>query len=304
MSKNFEEEYRQMIDSDLPDLWARIEAQLPKAAATAVLERTEANGQTASASETNGHKAAAAAGHRKRFHGRWMPMAIAGAAAVLCILAALPVLFLPRNSEDKCQTDSAEQEEGYSGCVADMAADADNGVDPADVYPAGEAMEEPDAASFDAGCQDGGTNSIAPQEPSAFEDGMWQDADSAPEGSVSQEVETESAVVEENGFSQLEVQILDCISEEDGEVFYEAAVLQNGDSDSQKRIRVYFRAARDGEEQDGGAGVSFLQGEKYVLSIYQSGETLESYGIEAGKEELYGTEMYIVYEVISKYFQY
>lgn len=304
MSKNFEEEYRQMIDSELPDLWARIEAQLPKAAATAVLERTEANGQTASVSETGGHETAVAAGHRKRFHSRWMPMAIAGAAAVLCLLAALPVLFLPRNSEDKYQTDNAEPEDGFSGCAADMAADADYGVDPAEVYPADEAMEEPDAASFDAGCQAEETNSIAPQDSSALEDGMWQDADSVPEGSVSQEVETESAVVEEDGFSQIEVQILDCISEEDGEVFYEAAVLQNGNSDSQKGIRVYFRAARDGEEQDGRAGVSFLQGEKYVLSIYQSGETLESYGIEAGKEDLYGMEMYIVYEVISKYFQY
>lgn len=304
MSKNFEEEYRQMIDSELPDLWGRIEAQLPKAAATEVLEGMEENGQIAFASETGGHKAAVAAGHRKRFHSRWMPMAIAGAAAVLCILASLPVLFLPRNSESKSQTDSAEQEDGYSGCAADMAADADNGLDPADVYPADEAMEEPDAASFDAGCQDGGASSIAPQEPSALEDDMQQNAGSAPESSVSQEVETESVMLEEDGFSQIEVQILDCLSKEDGEVFYEAAVLQNGGSDSQKGIRVYFRAARDGENQDGGADVSFLQGGKYVLSIYQSGETLEDYGIEAGKEELYGMEMYIVYEVISKYFQY
>lgn len=29
MNKNFEEEYRKMIDSDIPDLWDRIEAQLP-----------------------------------------------------------------------------------------------------------------------------------------------------------------------------------------------------------------------------------------------------------------------------------
>lgn len=29
MNKNFEEEYRKMMDSDIPDLWDRIEAQLP-----------------------------------------------------------------------------------------------------------------------------------------------------------------------------------------------------------------------------------------------------------------------------------
>lgn len=307
MSRNFEEEYRQMIDSELPDLWARIEAQLPKGTASVPADMVkDANGQTAYAPETDGHKAAA--GRTKRFHFRWMPMAAAGAAAVLCVLVALPVLFLSKSGESDSLTNSAEPEDGFSGGAMEVQMAADNScepdsMEPADWYYADENKEAAEDASFDAEDQAADTGSAAPREP-ALGDNMQQDAVSAPEennGLLG--AQAESSIEQEDGFYQVEVRILECITKEDGEVYYEAAVCQE-DHNSDKDIMIYFRAAGDGEEQNGSTDVSFSQGEKYVLSLYRSGETLESYGIEAEKEEVFGMEMYIVYEVIGKYFHF
>lgn len=325
MSKKFEEEYRQMIDSELPDLWDRIEAQLPKTDTAAVIEETAGKERTSiaaameedagkeqmsPAAEAERYEDSVNPGRRKRFQRRWMPVAIAGAAAVLCIVAALPVLLQSRDSKSESLTNAATQENGFSGGYADMTADA-GGTDgcSADVECESAGME-PLPAEYPFGDVNADT-----AEETMTEDAMEQNADYAPmdsalqdaeeesTDSVSQGVEEKPAMAEELAATQVEVEILDCISSEDGEVFYEAAVLREGENVPKKDVRVYFRAAGDGEEQIGRADVSFLPGEKYVLSIYQSGETLESYGIETGKEDLYGTEMYIVYEVVAKYFK-
>lgn len=325
MSKKFEEEYRQMIDSELPDLWDRIEAQLPKMDTAPAIEETAGKERTVVApamKETAGkeqmtpaavveeYRDSVKSARRKRFYRRWMPMAIAGAAAVLCILAIRPAFSALTGGGSENKTDSILMENGFSGDGGDVAADA-GGTDgcSADVECESAGME-PLPAEYPFGDVNADT-----AEETMTEDAMEQNADYAPmdsalqdaeeesTDSVSQGVEEKPAMAEELAATQVEVEILDCISSEDGEVFYEAAVLREGENVPKKDVRVYFRAAGDGEEQIGRADVSFLPGEKYVLSIYQSGETLESYGIETGKEDLYGTEMYIVYEVVAKYFK-
>lgn len=271
MSKNFEEEYRQMIDSELPDLWDRIEAQLPKAATAMPVVSEETEG-------------------RKLFYKRWMPAVIAGAAALLFVIAAFPVLFLPRDKVNENGIMLEATDTADAGGAMDMAIAPDMCCEAADYdeIPQGETAAatqgvDEDNKSVDF---DGTTETAAPS--------VTEDA--AQNRSNYDEMNSEEAP----DLYQLEVLILDRILKEEGATFYEAAVLQNGDDGSQKGIRVYFRCAGEDEARSDSADASFRRGEKYILSLYGSGETLESYGIEAGKEELYGEEMYIVYEIILK----
>lgn len=276
MSKNFEEEYRQMIDSELPDLWDRIEAQLPKSEA-AVSEETEI---------------VVTVGSSRNFRNRWMPAVVAIAAALLFVIAALPVLFLPRGNDKFNESLMMNEAAGCAddGGAMDMAAAPDMYCEAADYdeIPQGETAAATQGYDEDtkSGDFDGTTETAA---PSVMED-------AAQNSSNYDEMNSEEAP----DLYQVEVQILDRIQKEEGETFYEAAVLQKGENDSQKGVRIYFRCAGEGEAQRDCADASFRRGEKYILSLYGSGETLESYGIEAGKEELYGEEMYIVYEIILK----
>ncbi|MDE6712941.1 MAG: anti-sigma factor [Lachnospiraceae bacterium] len=305
MSKNFEEEYRQMIDSELPDLWDRIEAQLPKAAAAmpAVSEQTEA-----SISGTVKMEEAVPVRRKRHFHNRWMPAVIVGAAALIFVIAAFPVLFLPRSKSDE-----SERMNEAEGC-ADNGGAMDMGDDP-NMYMYCEAadydeipQEETAAAiqEFDedskSGNFDGTTETAA---PSAMEDAAQNSInyDDEPVSGSQSNDETEPEAEEMNSeeapdLYQIEVQILDRMITEEGETFYEAVVLQNGGNGYQKGIRMYFRFAREDEARSDSADVSLQQGEKYILSLYASGEMLESYGIESKDGELYGEEMYIVYEII------
>lgn len=281
MSKNFEEEYRQMIDSELPDLWDRIEAQLPKTAAAmpVVSEETE---------------------RRKIFYKRWMPALIVGAAALVFVIAAFPVLFLPRSKGDESPMMNEAAGCADNGGAMDMAAAPDMYCEAADYD---EIPQEETAVAiqgFDEDSKSGDFDDITETAaPSAMEDAAQNNIndDELVSGSQSNAgVEPEEAP----DLFQVEVQILDRMITEEGETFYEAAVLQNGGNGYQKGIRMYFRCAGEGEAQRDGVDVSFRQGEKYILSLYASDETLESYEIEVEKEELYGMEMYIVYEVILK----
>ncbi len=301
MSKNFEEEYRQMIDSQLPDLWDRIEAQLPKSAAVmpVVSEETEA-----SVSGTVNKEEAVTARRRRHFHTRWMPAVIAVAAALLFVIAALPVLFLPRG---KKASDGSQMMNEAAGCADDggtmgTADDPDMYCDAEDGYYDGIPLGETATAApqFD----ENGESEKAGCTEQAAENLMTQDgsADYAPTNDVSSVAESEPEADEINSeeipdLYQVEVQILERILTEEGEIFY-AVVLQNGVNDFEKGMRIYFRCAGEGEAQGDCADASFRRGEKYILSLYGSGETLESYGIDAGKEELYGEEMYIVFEII------
>lgn len=305
MSKNFEEEYRQMIDSELPDLWDRIEAQLPKAATAmpVVSEETEA-----SVLGTVKKEEAVTARRRRHFHNRWMPAVIAGAAALIFVIAAFPVLFLSRGKVDESPMMNEAAGCADEGGAMDMAAAPDMYCEAADYdeIPLGETVaatqgvdEDSKSADFD------GTTETAA--PSAMEDAAQNsinDDDESVSDSQSNagaEPEAEEMNSEEApDLYQVEVQILNRILTEEGEIYYEAVVLQNGDDGSPKGMRVYFRCAGEGEAQRDGADASFRRGEKYLLSLYASDETLESYGIEADNEELYGEEMYIVYEFIIK----
>lgn len=296
MSRNFEEEYRQMIDSELPDLWDRIEAQLPNAAA-AVLQETESGERPASfyAVETAKNEDDVTAGSRRRFPDRWMPAVIAGAAAVLVILAALPVLFLPRGGDKNGAAGG-----GFSGGAMDMAESAE-GYFAADDGCDETIREETAAAPMDAGVQSESESAdyMAVGE-SAREDDIQQDAALAPEENGLQTGGTEPVSEAKADLCLMEIEVLDCIQGEDGGVFYEASVLEDRGNDSEKGTRVYFRTAKDGEEQGGSAEAFFRRGEQYTLSLYRSGETIEDYGIKTGDEDLYAGEMYIVYDVILK----
>lgn len=309
MSKNFEEEYRQMIDSELPDLWDRIEAQLPKAAAAMETpEETKVNEWITSAPEEVIHEDIAVARRRKVFHSRWMPVVIAGAAALLFVIAALPVLFLSRSNEKSNESPmmNGAAEADDAGGAMDMAAAPNMYCDSEDGYYDGMPLEETAASQSDKDWQSGGSDCAVETAESLMTQDAERDTDdyafsNDASAVVVTEMEPEEAVMnseEAPDLYQVEVQILDHILKENGETFYEAAVLQNGENGSQKGIRVYFRCAREGEAQDDSADVSFRQREKYIVSLYGSGETLESYGIEIRDGELYGEEMYIVYEII------
>lgn len=289
MSKNFEEEYRQMIDSELPDLWDRIEAQLPKTAAAmpVVSEETE---------------------RRKIFYKKWMPALIVGAAALIFVIAAFPVLFLPRSKGDESGVMNEAAGCADNGGAMDMAAAPDMYCEAADYdeIPLGETAAATQGVDEDSksGDFDDTTETAA---PSAMEDAMqnsinyYDEPVSGSQSNAGVEPGAEEMNSEEApDLYQVEVQILDCMVTEEGETFYEAAVLQNGDNDFEKGMRVYFRCAGEDEAQRDGADASFRRGEKYILSLYGSDETLESYGIEIKAGELYGEEMHIVYEVILK----
>lgn len=306
MSKNFEEEYRQMIASELPDLWNRIEAQLPKAAAAvteSVAERLTEEAEVKEritympASEAVNKENVIPAGRRKIFRNAWMPAVIAGA-AVLCMLAALPVLFLPRSNQNESKMIHGEAEDGASGGDMQMQTYFDESD-----------CEEAADQQSDGGCLSDETNCAvaAPAEPSAAEDAVqaenvWEASGNDMSFAYTEEAEPDSeGKTDSEGkleLYQLEVQILDCILEEDGELFYEALVLRNVETGSKEGGRVYFRCARDGEAQNNCANVSFQQGERYLLSLYASDETLENYGVEIGNWELYAGEMYIVWGLL------
>ncbi len=305
MSKNFEEEYRQMIDSELPDLWNRIEAQLPKAAAAmpAVSEETEA-----SVSGTVNKEETVTARRKRHFHNRWMPAVIVGAAALIFVIAAFPVLFLPRGKSNESERMNEATGCADSGGAMDMAAAPDMYCEAADYDEIPQEETAVAIQSFDGDSKsvdsDGTTETAA---PSAMGDAALNSTnydDESVSGSQSNaEAEPEETAMDSEETPELyqaEVQILGRMLTEEGEIYYEAVILQNGDNGSQKGMRVYFRCAGEGEVQRDGADASFRRGEKYLLSLYASDETLESYGIEAGNEELYGEEMYIVYEFIIK----
>lgn len=298
MSKNFEEEYRQMIDSELPDLWDRIEAQLPKAAAAmpVVSEETEV-----SVSGTVNKEETVTARGRKLFYKRWMPAVIAGAAALLFVIAAFPVLFLPRDKVNENgimleATDTADAGGAMGMAVAPdiccEAADCDE-IPLEETATATQGVDE-DSKSVDF---DGTTETAAPSvTEDAAQNSINYDDEPVSDSQSNAGVEPE----ETPDLYQVEVQILDRMITEEEETFYEAVVLQNGETGFQKGIRVYFRCAGEDEARSDSANASFRRGEKYILSLYSSGETLESYGIESKDGELYGEEMYIVYEVVLK----
>lgn len=293
MSKNFEEEYRQMIDSELPDLWDRIEAQLPKSEA-AVSEETEI---------------VVTVGSSRNFRNRWMPAVVAIAAALLFVIAALPVLFLPRGNDKFNESLMMNEAAGCAdnGGAMDMAAAPDMYCEAADYdeIPLEETATATQGVDEDSksGDFDGTTETAAPSVTEDAAQNSINDDESVSDsqsnaGAERSEDEMNSEEIPD--LYQVEVQILDCVVTEEGETFYETVVLQNGETGFQKGIRMYFRCAGEGEAQRDCADASFRRGEKYILSLYGSGEMLESYGIEAGKEELYGEEMYIVYEIILK----
>lgn len=298
MSKNFEEEYRQMIDSELPDLWDRIEAQLPKAAAAmpVVSEETEV-----SVSGTVNKEETVTARGRKLFYKRWMPAVIAGAAALLFVIAAFPVLFLPRDKVNENgimleATDTADAGGAMGMAIAPdiccEAADCDE-IPLEETATATQGVDE-DSKSVDF---DGTTETAAPSvTEDAAQNSINYDDEPVSDSQSNAGVEPE----ETPDLYQVEVQILDRMITEEEETFYEAVVLQNGETGFQKGIRMYFRCAGEDEARSDSANASFRRGEKYILSLYSSGETLESYGIESKDGELYGEEMYIVYEVVLK----
>lgn len=331
MSKHFEEEYRQMIDSELPDLWGRIEAQLPRTAAvmpepvgetkesgeiTPISEPVRNSENVTPAPEPVRNGDVVTAGRRKLFRHQWMPAAIAAAAAVLCAVAALPVLFNPRNTNTARQEMTDDKVSGGAGGDAVATAeDADMSYEMADEAKGNDSSEDLSAPEFAVESQAAGIDDMTSTSGSmtaATSEDLAYDTDDAYGGNALQN--GEEAVVREDtpNYVRMEVRILDSITSEDGEVFYEAAVLQNEGNISEKGIRIYFRRAKEGEEQYDYADVSFLQGETYLLYLYGSNETLASYGIEDGSvdrnggadetgnkdEELYRSEIYIVYDAV------
>ncbi len=297
MSRNFEEEYRQMIDSELPDLWDRIEAQLPDVAAA-----SEVSERISSVSETSKTGNAGADRRRKRFPDRRMRSVIAAAAAILCILAALPVLFLPRKDMSDSEANIAAQEDGAvaGGSMDTAETAADCGAD--EYYENSlETLPEEPIENGDAGtCMPEDADFMTEMaEPTSDNTDTQGIAGIAPTDGSQSGAEAE-ATEEEPDLYQVEVRILDCIQGEQGETYYEAAVLQNAENGVEDEIRLYFRCAGEGEAQNNRADVSFRQGETYVLCLYGSGETVEDYGADDRNGDLYENEMYIVYEVIAK----
>ncbi len=336
MSKNFEEEYRQMIDSELPDLWDRIEVQLPKAAAAAetVAEATEAaevseavkalgatevsEAAEAPVSGTVKNEKAVTVGRRRLFYKRWMPAVVTGAAAILFVIAVVPMLILSKGNKSGMMNEAAGfAADGATGgtggdCVAmDVGDDPSMYCEPENEYYNEEAASETAAPTMEEeGKSTGDDCAEGAAEVPMSQDAAWNSpeltserdnqsgAGAEPEAEESDSEEMNSAEIPD--LYQAEVQILGRMLTEEGEIYYEAVVLQDGDDGFQKGMRVYFRCAGEGEAQRDGADASFRRGEKYLLSLYASDETLESYEIETGDKELYAEEMYIVYEFILK----
>ncbi len=290
MSRNFEEEYRQMIDSELPDLWDRIEAQLPDvAAAPEVSERISSVSETAKTGNAG--------------TGRRMRAVIAAAAAILCVLAALPVLLLPRKDMSASETNIAAQEDGAAAggsmdtaeTTADCGADEyyENSLEPLPEEP----IEDGDAGTCMPEDADFMTEMAEPTSDNTDTQGI---AGIAPTDGSQSGAEAAEAPEEELELYQVEVRIVDCIQGEQGETYYEAEVLQNAENDFKDETRLYFRCAGGEEAKNDCTDVSFRQGETYVLCLYGSGETVEDYGADDRNGDLYEKEMYIVYEVIAK----
>lgn len=106
MSKNFEQEYKNMLDAQIPDLWSRIEGQLhekvqPVEEQSTVRSGVQTEVQSAGAVpiEMQPREVKKSAKRSRAFFATW-----GSAAAALVVLAiAIPVIFLRNADEEKAQ---------------------------------------------------------------------------------------------------------------------------------------------------------------------------------------------------------
>lgn len=322
MSKNFEEEYRHMIEEDIPDLWDRIEAQLPNDTVAVVEESSNASDQIydkqpdmlsarQSYEQTEEHQDKK--NNKKRIFTRkrfitWGSLA----AAVFAIFIMMPILV--RMGAEKGGNSAAPMFDSFDVFTSNSAMDgaqSDGGYDMEYAPP----MEMPNFIEQGYSYESAGDN-YAPEPGASFyepeydrQDGMLASETEANETTGSNGKETElpedDAVEAEaempSEIYQAEVKILSAIPTEEGNTLYEAEVQgepdENWDSDWREGTRLFLMFNE--KEENSSAVNSVSVGRSYTVSMYSSGEEVERYGIGVSQpggsgSSVYRTGIYII----------
>lgn len=257
MSRDFKQEYEQHMIKQTPDLWSRIEANIPvKEAPTVNGAEAVGFGATGVAAETSNIRPM---NQRKGISRRRMTYAMTAAAALLICVLAVPVL----RSAQGGMADSANfmaKDATYEICVEE-AADAGEAENGSGMYSANGAPSE--ATMQEAECE------VADETPEKYTmaDGASgsqktetkDDTENATTIEVITDVKStaDGAVAEGAPISDVEVTVLEMF-EENGKVLYRAELV------GQEVILVF------GEEFSDDA--SLLVGEKYELMLEAAGE--------------------------------
>lgn len=221
MSKDFEKAYRELAESEIPDLWDRIEAGLESKTTP---EQTKESGTGKSGEETEGNRAernqtagkeiaAPDENRRRKIKAMHISRYSGIAAAVVCVAVIIPAaVFLFRNRPTEGYSGGAEVTEGI-----DTAAAADETMEFA--AEDAEAADEPESCEAAAEEMDAGTGGLEEADNSAPQ--MADEADvlkkeslsSAKQESAPREAETEEtgvfaeAAEESTVFEHVEIKV-------------------------------------------------------------------------------------------------
>ena len=323
MNKNFEEEYQNMIESELPDLWDRIEAQLPDTAAARMVPETGIETEKETEKEKEKEKvtvtgAETETANKKRHPGkkisyRHMTAWIMAVAAVVCVCLLLPVLSLTRqdNAASLAETEKDMEAACEAGASEESYMEAPM---PEDSMSTGGAMADEAVAGNSV------QSTVTAEE--AEEEFMTEDTvaeempvEADPEEAASGEADSGEAVSEEAAPEEdpprntavvlMAVEILDRITDNRGDTLYLAEILENPEEEADTGRYLYLRYAEEGELEDYDIDVTsyestlpeLIPSEKYEIYLYETEEDIREYGIKTADKEQYKRNVYVIVEI-------
>lgn len=260
MKRDFQEEYQNYIESDMPDLWSRIEPNLKEKKGKTEEEQTaaqkaEGSGETPETGKEQKNKII-----------YLMKRAVPAAACLCALLIGFNVMRVSKNSTDMAPMESACEEPSDAGTAYE--AELEEAADEAAEAPM-EACEDAESdESFDDG-DNAMTESAAPADMSSEYTGNTYEADPAG-GADRNKAQAEAAGnLTEAGENAVEIERavlykIAVVSEEMQETGYAYAYTFRLEDGSSLKVYLTKEQCADIEER----GIEIKRKEAYSLSVY------------------------------------
>lgn len=271
MKRDFREEYQNYIESDMPDLWSRIEPNLKEKKGTTEEEQEiKGEDEKGKVKKTGENPERGKKQENKVIY--LMKRAVPAAACLCALIIGINAMRVSKNSADMAPMESASEETGDAGAAyeTELAQAADEAADEAAEAPM-EACEDAvkEENSFDA--DDAVTESAAPADLSSENTETENIYEADPAGGADKnKTQAESAgSLTEDGGSAVEIEgavlyKIAVVSEEMQEMGYAYAYTFRLEDGSSLKVYLTKEQCSDMEEQ----GIEIKRKEAYSLSVF------------------------------------
>lgn len=260
MKRDFQEEYQNYIESDMPDLWSRIEPNLKEKKG-----KTEEEQTVAQKAEGSGENPETGKEQKNKII-YLMKRAVPAAACLCALLIGFNVMRVSKNSADMAPMESACEEPGDAGMAYET--ELEEAADEAAEAPMEACEDAASDESFDA-ADDAVTESAAPADMSSEYTENTYEADPAG-GADRNKAQAEAAgSLTEAGGSAVEIERavlykIAVVSEEMQEAGYAYAYTFRLEDGSSLKVYLTKEQCADIEER----GIEIKRKEAYSLSVY------------------------------------